>query len=409
MMSRISNLTNSYIRPSSSQKEERVVSQGEIARGGSSYERVTQERVPRKDAQVVPQRDALQGGAAHKDAAHGAPHRDAAQKGVIYRDPNQGVSHKDVTRGESTPGTSTHTTPNRAIHPDKPFSEGEHGSVTSPFPLQHSLQSSPAIANVLIFGESGTGKSSILNMIAGSDIAVTSNSALGCTFESVGYTVNINGSPYRLWDTAGLNEGEQGSVPAEQAIRNLQDLVQNMKEGVSLLVYCVSGGRFKTILKINYDLFYAIICQAKVPIVVVVTGLENEDPMESWWVENGAEFNRRQMEFAGHACVTITRGRAMRDGGYIFDKEFEESKIAMRELIQRCCSPTAWKVDGRLWLGEITNQLATYNEVREKGTAVSRTKESPNTTAVYGFLKTVLNVLGWLTAPTRAEESRQTR
>jgi len=235
-----------------------------------------------------------------------------------------------------------------------------------------------------------------LNMIAGADVAVTSNSALGCTFDSVGYTVNINGSPYKLWDTAGLNEGEQGSVPAEQAIKNLQDLVQNMKDGVSLLVYCVSGGRFKTILKINYDLFYAIICQAKVPIVVVVTGLENEDPMESWWVENGTEFKRRGMEFTGHACVTITRGRAMRDGGYMFDKEFEESKIAMRELIQRSCSRTAWTVDGRLWLGEITKQLATYNEVREKGTAFSKTKESRNVGSGYSLLSGFLKVLEWV-------------
>ncbi len=42
--------------------------------------------------------------------------------------------------------------------------------------------------NVIIFGETGVGKSSLINMIAGTPSAAISSSAIGCTFESVGYS-----------------------------------------------------------------------------------------------------------------------------------------------------------------------------------------------------------------------------
>lgn len=225
----------------------------------------------------------------------------------------------------------------------------------------------PMLPNILIFGETGTGKSSLINMLAGSSVAGVSSDALGYTFGSESYTISINGEPVKLWDTAGLNEGEHGTVPAELAMQNLQNLVRDLKGGVSLLVYCIRGTRFRDIMKINYDLFCSIICQNKVPVVVVVTGLENESPMETWWVENGGQLSSHGMNFVGHACVTTTRGKQLKSGEHIFEDEYEESEGKTRKLITDHYLRAPWVVDERTWLGDITSKLARYYEQQAYG------------------------------------------
>jgi 50S ribosome-binding GTPase len=225
----------------------------------------------------------------------------------------------------------------------------------------------PTRPNILIFGETGTGKSSLINMLAGDNIAGVSGDALGYTFGSQAHDVSVDSHQVRLWDTAGLNEGEHGTVPAEQAMQNLQNLVQNLKGGISLLVYCIRGTRFKDIMKINYDLFCSIICQNNVPVVIIVTGLENESPMDSWWGENGAQLEARGMKFKGHACVTTTKGKQMKTGEYIFEEEYEESEGKTRELITDHYLRTPWIMNERTWLADITSKLAGYYEQQAYG------------------------------------------
>lgn len=212
--------------------------------------------------------------------------------------------------------------------------------------------------NVIIFGETGVGKSSIINMIAGAASAAVSNAAIGCTFESVPYDVELSGCKYRLWDTAGLNEGEHGNVAADRAIENLRVLVEGLKDrGVSLLVYCIRGSRLRDIVKVNYDLFYKVICSGEVPIVVVVTGLENEEDMENWWKDNAEDFDRQGMIFSGHACITATRGKVTTSGQYMFEEEYNLSVKLVQEVIVAHCAKGSWTPDGSKWLGNIADNM----------------------------------------------------
>ena len=212
--------------------------------------------------------------------------------------------------------------------------------------------------NVIIFGETGVGKSSLINMIAPTASAAVSNAAIGCTFESVPYDAELSDHKYRLWDTAGLNEGEYGNVSADRAIESLQELVQSLKDGgVSLLVYCIRGSRLRDIVKINYDIFHTIICDGKVPIVVVITGLENEDDMEDWWLDNASDFDRRGMQFRGHACITTTKGKIMKSGEHMFQEEYNRSVELVREVIVAKCAESAWKPDSSKWLGNIVEKM----------------------------------------------------
>ncbi|KAF8336726.1 P-loop containing nucleoside triphosphate hydrolase protein [Amanita rubescens] len=237
--------------------------------------------------------------------------------------------------------------------------------------------------NVIIFGETGVGKSSLINMIAGTACAAVSSAAVGCTFESVPYDVELSARKYRLWDTAGLNEGEHGSICANRAIENLQELVSNLQyEGVSLLVYCIRGSRLRDIVKINYDLFHKIICASQVPIVVVITGLENEDNMEDWWTENFVDFNKRGIRFAGHACITTTKGKVLKGGQHMFEEEYNQSVTLVQELISCHCRDTSWKPDGSRWLEnivEIMRQMCTEGDSGGRARDYAQTSMHPQT------------------------------
>lgn len=200
------------------------------------------------------------------------------------------------------------------------------------------------IPNIVIFGETGVGKSSIINMLLGEDKAHVSDGGMGCTFKNDVYTVNIDGSPFHLYDTAGLNEGQAGTLMGSAAISSLYKLIRCLSGGVSLLVFCMRAPRITDNTVKNYNIFYKAFCQSKVPIVIVVTGLENTEPvMDSWWPTNVRDFEKHGMMFVGHACVTATKGKKTKHG-YRYEEEYKESKGKIEELILRHYTPTGWNV-----------------------------------------------------------------
>lgn len=187
------------------------------------------------------------------------------------------------------------------------------------------------VKNVVIFGEAGAGKSSVINLISGRVRAEIGSGAAGCTFKSSSYTENINGVQVRLHDTAGLNEAQEGTVAARNAIIALYRLIEELKEGISLLVFCVRG-RIKENTTNNYRMFVEGLCQMQVPVVLLMTGLELEDDMQSWWPRNAEQFRKYHMTFAGHACITSTKGKA-RHGRFLYEEEYEKSRGWTRNLL----------------------------------------------------------------------------
>lgn len=201
--------------------------------------------------------------------------------------------------------------------------------------------------NIVFFGETGTGKSSIINAIAREQLATTSDDAMGCTSYHKRHLVTISGQRFVLFDTAGFGEGPAGRVPDAEARRQLKSLLRQLmsssrspSHGIDLLVYCMSSRTFTLPAIIRtYDTFYARVCRKKVPIVIVITGLEKEPNMESWWDKNKGNFEN--MRFAGHACVTALQEYP--DIPDDFARRIAESSDTLRNLLVSNCSH--WTVD----------------------------------------------------------------
>jgi predicted GTPase len=225
---------------------------------------------------------------------------------------------------------------------------------TNPIP---SINPASKTKNVVIFGESGAGKSSVVNMLLGEERAKASESARGCTFASAEYTLALTDkSPVVLWDTVGLNEGDAGRVSNAKAIIQLYRLLHRLSDtgGVSLLVFVVRGGRVNQNTQQNWTLFVDVICRLQVPTLLVLTNMENEaereEGMDGWFEDNKKTYEAYRIVPRAYACVTATKGRELEDGEWTNDDIYEDSRDRLLERLQRCAfdsepfndSPRSW-------------------------------------------------------------------
>lgn len=221
--------------------------------------------------------------------------------------------------------------------------------------------------NVVLYGESGVGKSSLINLIIGRDVAKTSPDALACTTTHAPYDVTIGGQFFRLWDTAGLNEGSQGTVPAAVAERNLTAFLRglNQEDGVHLLIYCVRGTRATKALRTNYKIFSAVIRDSKVPTIVVVTCLEDFRPvMAEWWNRNKEQLATYGMHFSGYACVTTLKDEPT-ESPDIRQRRSQSHEEVCRSILDHCSQTphTTWGTDikdQRSFLATLLQKLARF-------------------------------------------------
>jgi len=237
--------------------------------------------------------------------------------------------------------------------------------------------------NVILFGEAGAGKSSLVNMIVGQGVATVSGAADGCTFKNDSYEATIGNTDFAIYDTAGLNEGDQGRVPHWKAIRELYTLIRQL-DGVSLLIYCMRG-RVKENAKANWTLFNKIICGEKVPILAVVTGLETYNNPDDWLKDkdNQNVFRRNKMSPKAVGCVVSFPGRRNE-----LEDVYAASQTKLRSLITEIHLRKPWSEDKDKWFASI------YSETLSSGLCFAPEKRLAYTEQMRGMITEYINETG---------------
>jgi hypothetical protein len=225
------------------------------------------------------------------------------------------------------------------------------------------------MVNIVIFGEMGAGKSSVINLLAGRQIARISPDTHRCTLHWTEYPITFeNGTRYQVFDTVGLEEPRLQTGEYLSAISNAHSLITTLKErgGVNLLLFCVRGGRVTATMQSNYRLFFEFLCEERVTLALVVTNLEREAKMEDWYTRNVGHLEKYNIRSAGHACITAAN---LLDGRH--RDKYEASRGILRGVIEAHCNESmeGW-TGGQGWFASSISKLVEYVVGRPKKTDI---------------------------------------
>ena len=149
---------------------------------------------------------------------------------------------------------------------------------------------SQPVLRVLVFGATGVGKTSVCNVLTGGN-RPTSNGPLGVTAKTHLYApFQFGDFRIQLTDTAGLHESSGGTVPPDQAVMQIVELLQNSAEGFHLLLHVARASRLTKEQEEDHDFFVRKLTDGRVPTLLVLTHCENEDPMSAWVDRHASAF-----------------------------------------------------------------------------------------------------------------------
>jgi len=196
--------------------------------------------------------------------------------------------------------------------------------------------SKPCPANVVFFGSTGAGKSSVINLIAGRTIAEVSSGRDVCTLDSRSYKIDIGMRQFQIWDTVGFGSPHdtRATESATQLIRSLSG-----QGGIDLIVFIKRSGRLTPSELSCYRLCEEVLCGGQVPVALVVTHLESYNPMEKWWETNGNDLLKLlRGNVIGRTCITSYMCMSGVQEEPWFSDKLEESRLSVRALLEDCVS-----------------------------------------------------------------------
>jgi serine/threonine protein kinase len=215
--------------------------------------------------------------------------------------PSRGVSSQIMTTNIFQSSSQTLVpSPNQAS-PSSPFTRHIFSTV--------STLSLSGPLNVLLFGETGVGKSSVINLIMGENAAQTSPDGATCTLTHTSHKINLGPHTFKLWEVSSIE-----SMGFFKTFFKKWSLKKQYKrlykdDGVYLLLYCMRGSRAQRALLKDYKFFTDIVGSTagpgRVPVAAVVTSLEDYPKnMDNWWTKNKDNLEHLGMRFSAHACIT---------------------------------------------------------------------------------------------------------
>ncbi|KAF9241823.1 hypothetical protein BU15DRAFT_73164 [Melanogaster broomeanus] len=211
--------------------------------------------------------------------------------------------------------------------------------------------------NVVIFGETGAGKSSVINLIAQSEVALTSSECNRLHFgiDSLPCRSSTQQAVLRM-GYSGLNEAGLVQDDYLNSIEKAYKLIKSLENsgGVHLLLFCMRGGRITDVVEQNYKLFFNILCEKQVPLAVVVTNSENEPCMEEWWHNN----ERDVQEMWNIHSMVMHASLLPRASTTCTGRDTKSRKRQCRGYYLTYLPNTAWKKEKRIWFVSVLGKMA---------------------------------------------------
>ncbi|KAG2070669.1 hypothetical protein BDR04DRAFT_1076475 [Suillus decipiens] len=233
-----------------------------------------------------------------------------------------------------------------------------------------SSQSRPP--NFIIFGEMGVGKSSLVNLIAGDQLAEASSGAQSCTLQSTPHSITLSDFQLNvnLFDTVGLDSPTMNNAGYLDALVKAHELIVSLKNrgGVHGLLFCIKAGRVSNTMQQNYRLFFEFLCQAQVPLALVVTNLENEENMDEWWTKNKAHIENSGIVPVTHVCITTIKGYKN-----AYEARYLESRMKVIKMLRELGNRDVCSVEVSSWFARMCKKLREFL-VPAKGLRNSRQK-----------------------------------
>ncbi|KAI6156034.1 hypothetical protein EDD17DRAFT_1489955 [Pisolithus thermaeus] len=186
---------------------------------------------------------------------------------------------------------------------------------------------------VLVMGETGSGKSSVVNLLVGTKVAEVSPDARPCTLKTVKYEATIRGRraqmSVHIWEVRGFNQPvERSKNNPETALDVDLDLILQANASVDVILFCARGPRLKLT---TTGIFQSVnrVFGEHVTIVPVITSLELETNIEGWWERNSVQVNRILVGLRGteHACITGLQGAR-------YEAKSAESRMSLVSILE---------------------------------------------------------------------------
>jgi hypothetical protein len=165
-----------------------------------------------------------------------------------------------------------------------------------------------SVNRILVIGQTGAGKSSLVNLLAGKRVATVCDGANGCTFRFETYQCYYNGELFELIDTVGLNEGSKGTVKPKDAMKMLIKFIKGNKRGFSCILFVMPKGRITESFEKNHMLFCRTLLNGQTPAILFLSHCESDEPMDTWIKKEENKTALVPYGFSDVVCGTAQEG-----------------------------------------------------------------------------------------------------